>query len=399
MKTIKTLLIIIVTLTLLYLGLLSLSSLVIKPISQLLKTVEYVEVPADLLEFQTYKYTPEGLTHVSIKYSYEFLGKNYQASKVNVDGNLVLKDKYSFNVYKGIYDQYENGRLIAFVDPKNPDSSLLNRSIDGGASAAGWMGFSVSWIIAFYLALWVKRRVQTKKSTLGSKPGIASFESNAPGILGLVAQVFLLAGIVLVPCLTLSVISDLGIKVFIVISVSFIFPVMGWFIYRYSHREQARFDEIGDTRLHLKPEEGMNQGDIAGYFDMKSKPLGEFIFTLRCAHSKKIRTSSRQGDSKITELLHVEQVGFNETGSGSGNRMMFLFHGFKKSPASGAINNDESIIWTLACEGRVRAFKTGRELEFKRSWRIPVVEGTKESLIRHWFTGQPELNVSNSSNI
>ena len=76
MKTIKTLLIIIVTLTLLYLGLLSLSSLVIKPISQLLKTVEYVEVPADLLEFQTYKYTPEGLTHVSIKYRYEFLGKN-----------------------------------------------------------------------------------------------------------------------------------------------------------------------------------------------------------------------------------------------------------------------------------------------------------------------------------
>ena len=370
-------------------GLKVFETMIVKPMTYWVDAKKFIAVPAVLAKLEMA--LSHGDTKISVRaqYSYRYKGKEYQSMRVTLDDSPESNSDYWEDVYDRVYSQYLNNQLNAFIDPGNPSASILVLDIKKVGVAFGWMFTCISWLIAYGFFLILKGRFKSVGSTIYAKAGILSSEAGEPLIIRLVAKSFLVTSFILVPCLTLIAFNEEvnGVRFYIVLLLPFTWPVIGVLIYRYYLREDIKFKAIGNTRLVLDPVNGMNAGDIAGYFDVMAEPIGDMRFTLSCNEfTEKVSTGNKpRQDPEMVSLLNLKQVAKYKVQSGRGYRVFFMFSGFKELPPTGDIDDRVSIMWHLICEGDVKSFKLNKAMAFKRSWEVPVVKGGIKSDLRVLF--------------
>jgi hypothetical protein len=158
------------------------------------------------------------------------------------------------------------------------------------------------------------------------------------------------------------------------ILVVLLFPLTGLGICYGGWVMRQRFLFFGPTPLKLSPEIGQAGGQVGGTISL-AQPWAKrkLVMRLSCIHT--YTTGSGDNSSTTNSILWQEETQPHDSTGGAGSLLKFCFDVPADQPITGAPRRKGHVHWELMVEGLV-SYRT-----FKRHWKIPVEQGSKQSVI------------------
>ncbi len=355
------------------------------------ETENWVRVPATItsLNLHTHHDDDSVTWSVDASYQYEFNGRTYHGDRVALTGGSDNIGDYWQMLYSRLKSAQQRDQVRAYVNPANPQEAYLDRTLRVRLMAFGGI-FGVIFILVGGGVIFMGHYHQGD-SQYTDGAGISSDQRGSYKILLFIGGLFVL---ILAPLLFIifDELQDGKPEVLLTL----IFPLVGSGAIYGGLRMRKRYLQIGPTLFYPDPLPGNTGGQVGGYFHLAS---GEWIkqpqVRLTCVH---IYSTSRGKESKTHQDVIWQGKGrtYCELNN-SGCDVHVLFDVPAGLPGSGSQSGYRGRIqWNLYCEGIIsmpvstarnpqvdnsRAMRSSnrQDIEFKRSWSIPVEKGLQVS--------------------
>ncbi len=343
-------------------GSIALYFLTLMPILNYWQSGQWQAVPATITHLELISNTSDGSTtyRVDANYQYEFNGQRYRSDQVSLsDGSDNIGD-YWHQLHRKLRRQQSQEKVVALVNPDNPEEALLDRSLRPGVLLMG----SAFGVIFIGIGLAVMR----KPAAVGNDAHPGDIFSEQKG--GYKLLLFIgLAACVLGSVVTLaSFLSEPSWQpeLFLIL----IFPGAGALMAWQGFAKRKRYLLLGTSPLTLNPNPASANGHVGGIITLASQLDAPLTLTLQCIH----RYTTGSGDDKKTEerILWSDQSVSWPGDSPQQHCFVFRTEGRK---ATGAARRG-SIYWRLRAEGKVKTGTSSQTEILKRSWQIPVNEAS-----------------------
>ncbi len=353
----------------------------------------WVAVPATInnLELNTH-YGDDSVTwSVEALYQYDFNGRTYQNDRVALGGGSDNIGDFWPSLYARLDAEQENGQVYAYVNPEDPQRAYLDRSLRPEMLLFGGIFGAIFMLVGGGIMYMGLRTKNTAENINSARNGIASDQRGSYKILLAFGIIFLLVSLpAMLP--VMAALQDgewAGLLVLL-------FPLIGGGAIFFALRMRKRYLQIGQTLFYPDPLPGQAGGQVGGYFHLAS---GEWVKSpqvrLTCVH---IYSTGSGKESKTHHDVIWQNKGraYCEPNNG-GFDVHTVFDVPADLPGTGSQSGYRGRIqWNLHCEGIVsvaalaarnprvdnsRAMRgdNRQDVEFERSWSIPVAKGLQAS--------------------
>jgi len=344
-----------------------------KMIGGYLSSSDWVSVPVAIHSLDLKKHYGDATTYsIEASYSFEYLGARYTNDGVSLSSDSDNIGKYWQNLYTSLqYDQSIN-ETSAFVNPNNPEESVLDRTIRWKSLIFGSM-FLLLFCGMGGLITWASlRKGATREERLSNERlnGIPSDEKYAHWAIGGFGSIFFIFGASFSAIILPDAIRDgeygaLFVLVFVAIGIAIMgYAVKSYFSYR----------KFGATPLSLDPLTPCVGGQFGSSFEIHL-PSGKFSnssITKQPTATAQLRCTekTRSKNNTYRSLVWHEETDVYLQQSANGYRGEVIFKIPDNVPASSNHSSRKTIKWQLEIKGDF-----GSELgKIERSWSVEVLD-------------------------
>jgi len=328
---------------------------------QHMRSAGWQRVPVTLHSINVESHRGDDSTTYSVeaRYSYQFNGHTYNASRVGYDWGSDNIGDYHGRIVGRVRSAQARGQLLAWVNPADPHEAYLMRDlrwkkiifmvIFGAVFAGAGAG-----VIAFG---W-----RNGASPTDGSGAIDSSERYGHWVLAFMAFMFI--GISFPVVMELP--AELRKQNWLIL-VALIFPLAGLGMAWGAWAMRKKWLHYGPLPLQLDPAPGQVGGDVAGEISLP-KWYGDDCWqvTLKCI---RVRISGGKNRSRSESVVWQQQQAPFVEARGTGSALRFVF-----SPPSDLPPSDdegrEQVEWRLVLNG------PKQPVALERTYGIPVVEGT-----------------------
>lgn len=304
----------------------------------------------------------------SATYSYHFNGATYNSDHLSLNWGSDNFSDYWLKLESRLRKDQRNNELYAFVNPKDPTRSLLDRSLRWQSILFG-LAFFISFCGSGGYLFWKSIvGVKTKSAHLREKQhgGIMSSEKQGSLFLAAFGLAFLTMGIGASWAVLPKAIESGEYLSLIVL----LFVFAGVWLMATAFKGIHDYRRFGDVSLFLDPSFPGVGGQLGGRFSIKMPGLdsqmgssAHLMATLICN-----RVDSAGEDTSYTRLWQ-KQLPVNLKQTAKGIDASFLFDIPDTGQHSQDLGNSKTIVWSVVVEGDFGVQGLG---EFQRSWDVLV---------------------------
>ena len=352
---------------------------------QYISTKDWVLVPAQIASVDLKVNSGESTTYrVEANYRYNYQGESYNSDNVSLSSGSDNVGTYWQDLDRKLRTDQTNNSAQAWVNPNNPAESVLDRTFRWAQVAFGVLfllmfggfGLGMSW-----LAL-RKTKTEAEQLELARADGISSNQKFGFWFLFWFASIFLLMGSFAFAMVLPDIINGDYAALF-----TLLFVIVGAGIMFFALRGRRRYKLIGPTPLFLDPLPGAIGGQVGGSFQIASVFVDKPI-TVKLTCQRRVKS----GKNTSIKIIWQESMVAYTSQTSSGTKVQFVFDCPPDLPRDG----ENSVEWKTEADGQL-SMNSG-ELEFQRSWNIPVNNdaiGTQSSIVipAHYIDEQKQAKL------
>ncbi len=360
-------------------GAVSLYVTAFKPIVSYISTSGWVEVPASIISVKLKRYHDDSTTYkVEARYTFEYNNDHYSSDRVSLSTGDDSIGDYWQNLFKEIKHHHSQNEVSAFVNPKDPEQSVLDRTLRwkvilSGASAA-LIFFGVAGFFLWASLKPVKSNAARRQQETIS--GIPSNQKSSAKLSGIFGAILLLSGAGIAAVALPTELKSNNYGVLLVL----IFPLTGAGILHHAYKIHRDYRKFGPTPLYLNPNIPGVGGQLGGWFSIYTTPAQRRStrltenFSRNNLTARLICTRKTYGKNNTNSKIiwQAEQPVFIEH-TGYGNKGTFIFQLPDHALASSDSKPGYRIDWMMTVEGQLNGLGY-----FLRDWLVTVEDNTDE---------------------
>lgn len=347
------------------LGVVGFYVLTVKTIYEQLASADWVEIHAQIIDLKLKKtYNSDSVSYaLKGEYHYRIEGKRYVSSRISL---IKGSNDFLSNLHDRLSYNRSINKVIAFVNPDNPNQAVLDRTFEWSSPIGG----------VFFLALFVGFGGFFVKRSWQGKNGYERY-SQVEGQ-GIVSsdrtrhRLFVFIGGVLF-AISIPILFDLPNELAeenYEILIALIFPIIGILFLWLGWRQRQQYLRFGVTELYLEPINPNIGGSLGAWFFIKAhkffnlpQTLPEILVTVQCikiyqSGNKTRRTSEWQ----LTVPAYLKH-------SAEGIKAMIKIELPADCRPTKQYRNSVGFDWQVSAEADFSAFGAGK---FERTWKIYV---------------------------
>ncbi|MAY00158.1 MAG: hypothetical protein CMI08_13350 [Oceanospirillaceae bacterium] len=354
-----------------------------------------VSAQIEMLELDSRRSDNSDTYRVNTRYRFDFNGASYSGSDASLYDGYDNIGSYWQELYSDLKRHKQSNSAVVWVNPQNPDESVLDRSI-----RPVMLLFSSLFGLVFALAgagiIWFGRRSGSKSSRYAAlssladaggheataaraafSQGIRSSARSSYRVMMVVGIPFILISL---PIMVAAIPDALRSGDYAVLLV-LIFPLTGAGMVFGGLRMRSRFLRIGATPFFCDPLPGCCGGQVGGYFEVNSGRFSQRPEIRLCCIDT-YTTGSGKNRSTHHRTVWQESVVASVDMLASGQRLRAVFDVPDNLPESEQTEGCRGTVsWEIQCEGLLNMAGPGaaETMEFSRSWEVPVVRGQQRS--------------------
>lgn len=327
------------------------------------------QVPATVMSSKLERSYSDGSTTygLSARFRYDYAGQRYVSDTPSLYSGNDNFDDYWQSLSRRLARAQSRGETVtAWVNPADPQEAYVDRSVRMASMVFGFAFGGVFALVGGGL-LWLTKKGK-RQVTLDKKAGsYSSREKSGHWLMVGFGTIF-----VLLPSPAyMEIPKAVGRGDYPMLAV-LLFPLVGIGIAVAGLRMRSRYRFFGPSPLVMDPEPGAIGGDVGGEITLQKALHGDAGITVWLSCIRGRQTGSGKNRRTVEDILwQTRQKGYCQTRS-QHTSVQFCFAVPEGHQASSG-GSSSYIRWRVELEGNV----DGREL--KRSWDIPVSQGTQKS--------------------
>jgi hypothetical protein len=357
------------------------------------ETEDWARVPATItsLDLRTHHGDDSVTWSVEAHYQYQFNGRTYYSDSVALTGGSDNIGDFWQVLYSRLKSEQQRNQVHAYVNPADPQEAYLDRTLRMGLMVFGGIFGAVFMAVGGAVMFMGGRSSNVSDQADRAREGIPSDQRGSYKILLFIGCLFVLISAPLL-FIIVDALQDGEPEVLL----GLIFPLVGSGAIYAALRMRKRYLQIGQTLFYPDPLPGHAGGQVGGYFHLAS---GEWVTSpqvrLTCVHI--YSTGSGKESKTHHDVIWQSKGRAHCEPNNSGCNVHALFDVPADLPGSGSPSGYRGRIqWNLHCDGIVsvpvaaarnprvdnsRAMRDSNRLqvEFERSWSIPVEKGQQTS--------------------
>jgi hypothetical protein len=324
------------------------------------------------------------------QYSYNFDGRSYHGDRVSITGGSDNIGEYQRDLGRRLSDAASSGRtVVAFVDPADPSSAVLDRNLRWGLLGFKAIFFFVFGGVGLGLIIWVlvsPRGKELSSPGYASRPWLANddwrsgtIRSGSRSTMWLSWGFAAIWNLISAP-LPFVVYSEFFEKDNPIALVGLLFPLVGIGLLWWAIKKTLEWRRFGAAPVTLDPFPGSIGGHVGGTIDigLPYDPGARFSVTLTSLHSY-VSGSGDNRSRKEKANWQETQIAYASSAPG-GTRVQFRFDvpdGLDESDVDQT--QDSYDLWRL----NLNADLPGTDID--RDYVIPVYATGEQSQSLHSF--------------